>query len=205
MLPDMAASISASEGFLFDRQQRGGRHHLTGLAVAALRNIQRDPGLLDCVHAQTFDRRDLLAGDRPDRGLAGTDRHAVQVHGTGAAQRLAAAELGASHAERRRAGPTAVVCPARRLRSTAFTVYVERNSHKKTPPSRWVGMARQTKQLGIQQRENTLRIYRFQHQAGARCALAGAAFRESPDARPAADRCMLRRGTSEAPSPWVCR
>ena len=85
------------------RQQRGRRHDLPRLAVAALRDVLLDPGLLDRVAAvggEAFDGGDGLAGDVRNRRDAGADRLAVEVDGAGAAERHAAAELGAGHAQR---------------------------------------------------------------------------------------------------------
>ena len=85
------------------REQGRRRHDLTGLAVAALRHVFLDPGLLDRVAAirrQAFDRRDALAGDGGDGQDAGTGRDAVQMHRTGAALGDAAPELGAGETER---------------------------------------------------------------------------------------------------------
>src|SRR5256886_13729488 len=85
------------------REQRGGGHDLARLAVAALRHILRDPGLLHRVGAvgrQALDRRDALAGDGGDRRHARARGHAVQVHGTRATLRDAAAKLRAGEAER---------------------------------------------------------------------------------------------------------
>ena len=114
MLPAMAVSISAAVGCL-PRGQRleegGGAHDLAALAVAALRHVVLDPGGVhggaDAVAAigGGFDRGDLLALGRGDRRDAGADGLAVQVHGAGAAQRRAAAELGAGHAQRVAQGP----------------------------------------------------------------------------------------------------
>ena len=56
-------------------QEGHGLHDLAGLAVAALGHVVVDPGLLDGVQlvtlGQAVDRRDVLAGDRADRGDAG--------------------------------------------------------------------------------------------------------------------------------------
>src|SRR5213592_2351194 len=85
------------------REQGRRRHDLTGLAVAALRHVFLDPGLLDRVAAirrQAFDRRDALAGDGGDGQDAGTGRDAVQMHRAGAALGDAAPELGAGETER---------------------------------------------------------------------------------------------------------
>src|SRR6478609_5625162 len=67
-------------GVLVLCKQRCGRHHLTGLTVAALRYIQRDPGLLDLIHVEAFDRRDFLTGDRAYRRLTRSYFYAVQMH-----------------------------------------------------------------------------------------------------------------------------
>ena len=84
------------------RQQSGGGHDLSRLAVAALRNFFGEPGLLQrmkSVRAEAFDRGHVLIGDLRDRGRAGTNRIALDVHGTGAAQSGTAAELGAGKLE----------------------------------------------------------------------------------------------------------
>src|SRR5689334_19036996 len=84
-------------------QQRRRRHDLAGLAVAALHDLQLQPGLLQGRAlrrlADRLDRSDRAVADAVDRRLAGADRLAVEMHGAGAAQRLAAAELGSSHAQ----------------------------------------------------------------------------------------------------------
>src|SRR5688572_23664807 len=54
-------------------EQRGGRHDLAGLAVAALRDVELDPRLLDgmaAIRREAFDRRDRLRADGADRHLA---------------------------------------------------------------------------------------------------------------------------------------
>src|SRR5258706_2301114 len=69
-------------------EQRGGRHELAGLAIAALRDIQHCPGFLqrlDFLVRQAFDRRHLAAFELADRRDAGTPRQSVEVHRTGAA------------------------------------------------------------------------------------------------------------------------
>ena len=114
MLPAMAASISAAVGCLplGQRLEEGGRaHDLAALAVAALRHVVLDPGGVhggtDTVGAigRRFDGGDLLALGGGDRRDAGADGLAVQMHGAGAAQRRAATELGAGHAQRVAQGP----------------------------------------------------------------------------------------------------
>jgi len=70
------------------RQQRGCLHDLAGLAVAALRHLLGDPGLLQgmiALGAEAFDGRDLLADGVAEGGLAGAYGFTVDVNGTGAA------------------------------------------------------------------------------------------------------------------------
>ena len=81
------------------REQRRRRHQLPRLAVAALRHVELLPRRL---HGQRFprlqalDRRDVGAElDRRQRDLAGTRGLPVDQHGARAAQRHAAAVLGA--------------------------------------------------------------------------------------------------------------
>src|SRR5215831_16177757 len=84
--------------FWIVHQQRGGLHDLTGLAEAALGNVDLAPGFLDGMIAgrmQPFDRRDLAPGDVVDRGDAGAYGFLVDDDRAGAAQGLAAAEFGA--------------------------------------------------------------------------------------------------------------
>src|SRR5712671_2985729 len=93
------------------REQRSGGHDLSGLAVAALHDLQIEPGLL---HLLAFRRLadGLDGGDRmPDgsahRHHASPPRASVEVHGAGAAERDATAELGAVHAEQGAQDPQA--------------------------------------------------------------------------------------------------
>src|SRR5262245_6787954 len=85
------------------REQRRGGHDLARLAVAALHDLAVEPGLLDPGagrgRTDRLDRGDRGAADAVDGGDAGADGDAVDMHGAGAAQRQAAAELGAGHAE----------------------------------------------------------------------------------------------------------
>src|ERR1035437_6932510 len=77
-------------------EQRGRSHQLARLAVAALRHVEFLPGALQRVRAvrgESFDGRDLRAGDRRDLSLARPGRRAVDVHGARAALAYAAAEL----------------------------------------------------------------------------------------------------------------
>src|ERR1700693_766170 len=57
------------------REERGGLHDLAGLAIPALRDVQRPPSLLHgmvAVWVEPFDRRDRAAGDIIECGDAGT-------------------------------------------------------------------------------------------------------------------------------------
>ena len=98
----MASSISVSEGAGFLGQQRCGLHDLARLAVAALRHLMIDPGLLNRGHrvrgANAFNRGHIA----PDIGqghLARTHSLAVNVHGARPASGHAAAEFGASQTD----------------------------------------------------------------------------------------------------------
>src|SRR5262249_4540454 len=103
MLPDIASSISESVGCGVTREQRRGRHDLARLAVAALNDLAVEPGLLDLRarrrRADRLDRRDRGGADAVDPGNTGTGGDAVDMHSAGAAERPAAAELRAGHAE----------------------------------------------------------------------------------------------------------
>src|ERR1700738_4710569 len=73
------------------------RHDLAGLAIAALRHLFGEPGLLHrmpAVRREPLDGGDLGTVDGADRRDAGADRLAVDMHGAGAALRDPAAELG---------------------------------------------------------------------------------------------------------------
>src|SRR5579864_5320529 len=85
------------------REQRRGRHNLSALAVSALRNILRNPGLLQRmqpVRAQTFDCRDVLAGGFRNAHRASPRERTVYVHAARAAQANAAAEFRARQLKR---------------------------------------------------------------------------------------------------------
>src|SRR5882757_3063392 len=89
-------------GLWIFHQQRGGLHDLAGLAVAALRDVDLAPGLLHRVIAagmQPFDGGDLAVADVGHRGDAGAHRLLADQNRAGAAQRLAAAELGAGQSD----------------------------------------------------------------------------------------------------------
>src|SRR5215468_5121891 len=75
------------------REQRRGGHDLAGLTVAALNDLEAEPGLLNALaHGSIADRldgRDGLPDGGAHRHHAGPPRDAVQVHGAGAAQCIA--------------------------------------------------------------------------------------------------------------------
>src|SRR5258708_28912279 len=75
-------------------------HDLAGLAVAALRDLLEDPGLLQRMIAlggQTFDGGDFLADGVADLGLAGTNGFAVEVNRVGAAETRSYSEFCSSN------------------------------------------------------------------------------------------------------------
>src|ERR1035437_3618610 len=82
-------------------QQRRDRHDHAALAVAALRHVEIDPGLLDfgehSVLGEALDGGDLLAGRVAGYDAARARRHAVDMHGAGAALRDTAAVLCPGH------------------------------------------------------------------------------------------------------------
>jgi hypothetical protein len=84
-------------------EQRGRRHDLSRLAIAALNDFQINPRLLHFravgCGADRLDRRDLSLTDRTDWRDAGADRLSVKVNRAGTAQRHAATELGPGHSE----------------------------------------------------------------------------------------------------------
>src|SRR5207245_525572 len=78
-------------------QQRCRLHDLTGLAIAALRDVEVAPGLLNRMIArrmEAFDRRDLPADHVGNRGDTGAYGLLVDKDGTSAAEVLAAGEFG---------------------------------------------------------------------------------------------------------------
>src|SRR3954447_14224536 len=70
-------------------EQRGDRHDHAALAVAALRHVVVEPGLLHLVQfavgGEPLDRRDLLGHRRIDRHGARAGRDSLDVHSAGAA------------------------------------------------------------------------------------------------------------------------
>src|SRR6516162_6421272 len=85
-------------------EQGGDRHDHPALAIAALRNVVVDPGLLHlmqrAVGGEPLDRRDLTGANRTDRYRAGPRRDPVDVHRAGATLGDAAAVFGSCQTER---------------------------------------------------------------------------------------------------------
>src|SRR6185369_13523117 len=78
------------------------RHHLSGLAIAALHDVFVDPGLLhgvQPVRGEALDGRDRAIADGGDGHHARPRGAVADVHGAGAALGHPAAELGAGEAE----------------------------------------------------------------------------------------------------------
>ena len=130
----MASSISRSVGLGVRGQQRGGRHDLAGLAVAALRNVDLDPGQLHADGCCRPTRPSIVVIARADgRGavvpqvLAGMpSRCTVQAPHCGDA----AAVLGAGERELFTDGPRAAACRERSRRSWRWPLAVEREFHR---------------------------------------------------------------------------
>src|SRR6267143_1028545 len=84
-------------------EQRRCGHDLAGLAIAALRHLELDPGLLDLLAGgggtDSFNRSDALAGRGRDRRDARAHRLAIEVDRARAAQAEAATEFRAGHSE----------------------------------------------------------------------------------------------------------
>lgn len=90
-------------GLRLAREQRRSGHDLSGLAIAALRHVFRDPSLLQRVTAicrKAFDGCDLFSPAIADGELARDYRFAVEMHRASAALAQAAAELRAGKVER---------------------------------------------------------------------------------------------------------
>src|ERR1700734_230963 len=87
---------------LIGRKQRRGLHDLPGLAIAALRHLQVEPGLLQrmvAIGRQALDGGDAFARHHGDRRLARAHRLAVEMHRAGAAHAGAAAVFRAGELE----------------------------------------------------------------------------------------------------------
>jgi hypothetical protein len=89
-------------GWHLEKIDRG--HDLAGLAIAALRDIELDPGFLHGVQAvvagrEALDRRYRTALERGHRYPAGHRGVAIKMHGTGPAKAHAAAEFRAGESE----------------------------------------------------------------------------------------------------------
>src|SRR5262252_1677327 len=77
-------------------EQSCGLHDLSGLAIAALRRLRLDPGLLQwmlTMRVEPLDRRDRRVRHRAERRNAGAHRASVNVHSACAAHADAAAEF----------------------------------------------------------------------------------------------------------------
>ena len=84
------------------RKKRGSRHHLPGLAIAALWDVQVGPSELDgmrTVERQAFDRGDVRIVGSGDWRLAGAHCATPEMHGTRAALTDAAPIFGAAQVE----------------------------------------------------------------------------------------------------------
>ncbi len=90
-------------GFGIGGEQRRRGHQLPALAIAALRHFELDPGALQRLAGRRLalglDGAHLGLADGRDRGDAGAARLAVHMDGARAAQRNAAAVLGAGEPE----------------------------------------------------------------------------------------------------------
>src|SRR5579872_1628683 len=78
------------------REQSRGLHDLAGLAIAALRHLVLDPGLLHRMgvgRIEPFDGGDQLAFDRADADRTGAHRLAIDMNRTTAAQADSATEF----------------------------------------------------------------------------------------------------------------
>ena len=99
----MCATICARVGFGFFWRKRVGAEDHARRAEAALEPEVFHEGLLERVQPlavrQAFDGDDPLAFDRADRRRAGPHRLVVDQHRAGAAEGLAAPELGAGQPE----------------------------------------------------------------------------------------------------------
>ena len=99
----IASSTCCVGGMGLAGQERRDGHDHPRLAVAALRHLVVDPGLLNGVQtpfgAEPFNGRDRRPLDGDHRHAAGTHRLAVHVDGARAAGGDAAAELGAGETE----------------------------------------------------------------------------------------------------------
>src|SRR5215469_10048440 len=116
-------------------QQRGRRHNLSCLAVAALRDILGDPCRLQDVELigreagagrKPLDRRNALTGDLRQRNRARTDGVAVDVHRAGATKSRAATEFRSGKPEGLAQDPEERRC-GRNGDSLLTSVYAERD------------------------------------------------------------------------------
>src|SRR5579862_9347467 len=117
--------------------QDGGAHDLAGLAVATLRDVNFDPGALQrmrAVRRKAFNGGDMLAGDARNWRNTGADGLSIEMHRTGPAERHAAAELGAGHAQRIAQHPQQR-CGRLIIHRNRFSIQGE-GSHAQGPPQK---------------------------------------------------------------------
>ncbi len=84
-------------------QQNCRAHDLTGLTIAALGNVNFDPGLLQGmtqVGSESFNRRDLFAGSISNSLYTRANRFSVEMYRTRAAEGHAAAVFGSGQSQR---------------------------------------------------------------------------------------------------------
>ena len=139
----IASSMSSSVGLRILREQRGRGHDLAGLAVAALRHVER--GHAFCTGCERVADRPsivtiLSVGLTAPTGSSTTHHLPVDVHRARAALRDAAAVLGAGqadllpdHPEQRRVGSTCTSRTLPLMLSFAICVpscWIERPSRK---------------------------------------------------------------------------
>src|SRR5215468_2339680 len=99
---DCVVDVGVSWLRVFLQQSRDGHDH-AALTVAALRDVEVDPGLLDpgenAVLGEAFYGGDLLPDGVAGRDAARTYRRAVNVHGAGATLRDSASVFCPGHAD----------------------------------------------------------------------------------------------------------
>jgi hypothetical protein len=133
-------------------EQHGGAHDLAGLAVAALRHVDFDPGALEWMRKivrEAFDGGDMFAGHARQGGYARTYGLPFEMHGAGSAQSHPTAEFCASQSQGISNNPE------QRSRRIVIHVYgfsiQEERSHERPPHSRFLSLNTNAKrkQYGI--------------------------------------------------------
>jgi hypothetical protein len=98
MLPAIAASICASLGLPTSDSRAAGRHDLPWLAIAALRDLEREPSILQRApmrcRADPLDRRNTAICDRADTRHTRPHGFAVNMRRTSPALGDPATEFG---------------------------------------------------------------------------------------------------------------